>query len=125
MAGTIVINDHADWLPPSWVYDNALEAIAGELRQDDGALADDCLAARTTVSQGYFELRNLDAENYRRLLAAAEQALATVQLAGPDAVARRDFYSGYLAQFQNLCELLRSDPRATVDRAIGAARHSH
>ncbi|HVA51697.1 MAG TPA: hypothetical protein VNH11_35480 [Pirellulales bacterium] len=125
MAGTIVINDHADWLPAGWVHDNVLEAVATELRQHDAALADDCLAARTTQSHGYFDMRGLDAETYRRFLSAAEQALATIQLAGPDAVTRRDFYPGYVAQFQRFCELLRSDPRATVDGAVSAARHAH
>jgi hypothetical protein len=125
MAGTIVINDHTDWLPTGWVYDNVLEAVATELRQHDPALADDCLSARTTVSQGCFDLRNLEAESYRRFLSAAEQALASIQSAGPAVVTLRDFYPGYVAQFQKFCELLHSDPSAAVDGAVSAAPHAH
>lgn len=124
MAGTIVINDHAGWLPAGWVYDNALEAVAEELRRHDAELADACLAARTIVSQGYFDLRGLDAESYRRFVSAAEHALAAIQSAGLAAVPH-DFSAGYLAKLQNLCELLRGDPRATGEGAVSAARHAH
>jgi hypothetical protein len=125
MAGTLVINAHADWLPAGWVYDNALEAVAAELREHDAAPADDCLAARTTMSQGYFDLTNLDAERYRKFLSAAEQALSTIQSVGASAVARRDAYSGYLHQIHKLCDLLRADPRATVEGTDGAAQNAH
>lgn len=124
MAGTIVINDHADWLPAGWVYDNALEAVANELRRHDTALADHCLAARISVSQGFLDLNRLDADGYRRFLSAAEQALATVQSTQSGDLTRCDYYSGYLDQFERLCELLRADPRAAIDGVVSAGRHA-
>lgn len=125
MAGTIVINDHADWLPAGWVYDNVLDAIACELREYDAALADEFLAARTTVSQGYLDLRNLDSDSYRQLLLAAERTLQAIRSAGPDTLALPDSYLGYLAQFETFCDLLVRDPRATVVGPIDVARHAH
>ncbi|MGH7139931.1 MAG: hypothetical protein ACREHD_29685 [Pirellulales bacterium] len=123
MSGTVVISEHADWLPSGWVYDNALEAISNELRRSDAPLADRCLEARTSVSQGYLDLKSLDDESYRRFLSAADQALATVRSALP-ADGHGEFYTAYFDQFEKLLKLLWADPRATIRGAVAGARNA-
>jgi hypothetical protein len=114
MAGTLVINDKSDWLPAGWVFDNVLEAISAEIRTQDPSLAELLNNSRTTVSQGYLDLRQQPIEIFQRITMGAEQALAKVRLQGSESFADTEFYRGYLTQLECLCRLLHADPRGAT-----------
>ena len=112
MAGTLIVNDTADWLPPGWLYDNALKKIAAELPPTETALLA-LLAKADTTMTSYADLRKLDARTFRALVAAGEPARARLVAAGAASFHQPDAFPGYMRWFDELLAKLKADPRAS------------
>ncbi len=111
MAGTFVINETDDWLPASWVFDNAMEEMARHIALDNSELAQELLDARTSTSMGYFDLRQRDSLSVMLIHKAAKHSLQLIRDQGAGAFARPEFFPGYVSQLEKLCNLLERDPR--------------
>src|SRR6476660_2954937 len=120
MAGTLRINENSVWMPAGWVYDGILELVAGELSNQDPALAEELLQARTHA-KGYHDLRTLDVSRFRLLKQATERAVSRAESQGARSFSDPTFYPGFMRHFNNLRALLATDGRApgqAEDRAV-------
>ena len=97
------------WGPAGWVFDNVLQRVCSEL-SDDG-LVTNLLNARTEGGSGYCDLRELPANRFRALVAAAEKALRIAEDESPAVFAQPEFHPGFVDRFRDLIVMLRSDAR--------------
>jgi hypothetical protein len=118
MSGTLWLNGDVTWMPASWIFDNVLQRVAGELRSVDADLAEELLFAQTEVRYGYADLRRLDAARFPGLVGAAEQAYELLLLAGPETFHTPTAYEDFMRAFSDLKAMLRSDARAGGNRGM-------
>lgn len=112
MAGTIDIRDDAVWMPAGWIFDDALELIAGELEGSDPALATQLLNARSNEGSGYLDLRMINPIKFRAILSAVESVYNRTLNEGPNSFSQPAFYDGFMKHLNNLKLSLQSDVRA-------------
>jgi hypothetical protein len=111
MAGTLVVNEYSDWLPATWVFDGALNDIASHI-EANSALRNLLLESRSSVSQAYLDLQQMDSQSFVTILKATENAIDSVKSRGPSSFATAEFFDGYLTQLEYLRDLLARDARA-------------
>jgi len=115
MAGTLIINPSADWLPAGWLFDEVLESIASEVASTQLDLARSLRAARTDAGSGYIDMTGWSAARMAAVVDAATSHLSHTESAGSQAFHDPEFFPGYLAQVDDLISKLRRDPRVTAD----------
>jgi len=113
MAGTLIVNEQATWLPPGWIFDDVLGEVALELQSTEPALAARILDARTDRSVGYLDCTSLGPAALRHLLQGTERVLEKRLLAGPDNFHQPSAFTGYVRSLRDLVALLQKDPRAS------------
>lgn len=111
MAGTLIVNDNDDWLPPGWLFDSALRRIASHLPDDATALHGILSRADTSVSS-YADLRKLDPRSFKLFIATADRAYDEVVSGGSAAFQDPSAFPAYLRWFDDLRAKLKRDPRA-------------
>lgn len=86
MAGTFIINELSEWLPASWVFDNAMEDLLQSVEVEATQLATELRDARETR---YCDVRRMDAAMFKRLAVAAQEAVMIVRERGTESFADR------------------------------------
>src|SRR3954471_3786151 len=119
MAGTLIVNEGAIWMPPGWIFDNVLSDLAAELQQRLPTLAAGLLDGRTHRSVGYFDCASLDSAALRELLHAGERVLDRILTAGAGSFHDPSGFPGYVRNVRDLFALLRDDPRAGTNGRSG------
>jgi hypothetical protein len=112
MAGTLIVNEQAIWMPPGWVFDNVLGDVAAELQSRMPALAARILDGRTDRSVGYFDCASLEPDAFRELLHAVERTLEKTIAAGAGGFHDPSGFPGYIRHLRDLLALIREAPRA-------------
>lgn len=90
-------------MPAGWVYDNALEGMAGFL---DAGLRERMLGSLTDINGGYLDLQNAAHSDIKSVLTALQSLIATTIEAGPAAMHDPSFFDGYIQQLKELEAML-------------------
>ena len=114
MAGTLIVNENDDWLPPGWLFDNVLRRISTELPDDEEVLRD-ILRQADTARTSYADLRELAPDSFRLLVKIADRAYDAVASDGPSAFHDPSAFPGYIRWFDDLRSKLKRDPRAAAE----------
>jgi len=114
MAGTLIINARADWLPAGWLFDSVLDGIASRVATARPDLARSLRDARTEGGSGYLDMTDWSATLVAGVLEAAVTHRRRTQSAGARAFHDPSFFPAYLSHLDDLIEKLRRDPRIEV-----------
>lgn len=106
MAGTLEITDELCWMPASWVYDNALEAIAS--CTSDAEVETLLLGALTEANGGHLDLRAVNIESMLSIRNAAKEAYRQFEASGAIGFTMPEYYDGFMKQFGLLIEMIES-----------------
>jgi hypothetical protein len=106
MAGTLDISENCCWMPAGWIYDNVLEQIASFIANEDNALANSLLAARTAGGTGYLDLRCCSRRELETIVRGAQNCLDSTRKQGGKAFYDSRFYPGFINQLESLLAML-------------------
>lgn len=113
MAGTLIINDRSDWLPPGWLFDSVLDGLAIEL-PPASRLIGNLRNARSEGGSGFLDLRAWSRSDVASILQAARRLRERRAAEGPASFHDPRGFRPYLQQLDSLIDGLASDPRARV-----------
>jgi hypothetical protein len=115
MAGTLIINDRTDWLPPGWLFDSVLDGLAAEL-PPTSRLAVSLRVARTEGGSGFLDLREWSGGDVSTLLGAARRLRERRAAEGPGGFHDPRGFRPYLQQLEQLIDGLARDSRTGESR---------
>lgn len=110
MAGTLIVNENDDWLPPGWLFDSVLRRLSEKLPDDEEILRE-ILRRADTSRTSYADLRKLDASSFKLLVSVADRAYEAVVSDGPGAFHEPSAFPAYLRWFNELRTKLKKDSR--------------
>ena len=110
MSGVIGIRPKVSWVAPGWIFDGVLNRIAEIVQETNVHLAE---RVRNGTSDrqafGYLDLGDWTREERRLFLAAALEARARCERAGPVSWHDPKTFPGYMKRFEELIEALQKD----------------
>jgi hypothetical protein len=115
MAGTLIINSQADWLPPGWLFDSVLDGLASELSPMSRLVAS-LRVARTEGGSGFLDLREWSSPDVMALLGAARRLRERRAAEGAGAFHDPRGFRPYLQQLEQLIDALARDARSEGQR---------
>lgn len=113
MGATLNVRDQVVWMPRIIEFEQALEYIAEELQASDPTMAD---MLRAPIDRDAFlDLSSLDADQFRKVLSATQQAYKRAVEIEPARRADPQSYFGFMYRFSQLKALMITDPRVVDD----------
>jgi hypothetical protein len=114
VSGTLKISDYGTWMPPSWIYDDVITALADAVGPVEAALSADLRAGTTDRGVGFADLRDASEPAFEALLEAVDQLMhrfrGEARADGPDTADARVA----VAVLSELRALLRRDARCSA-----------
>ena len=112
MAGTLIINANADWLPAGWIFDSVVDSIVVKVSETWPDLARSFREARTEGGSGYLDMAEWPSQQVVAVLEAVQRHRRETTSAGARAFHDPVFFPAYVAHLDDLITKMLHDPRA-------------
>lgn len=120
MSGSVRIRLGNAWTPAGWIFDNVLDDVAREVAQHDARLGQTIRDA--TEGFQHLDLSSWTAHQLTGFVEAAIVGREQRRRSGAGAFSKPEFFPALMAEYDQLLEQLRLDPRLASSTSPGGPR---